>query len=76
MIHVLKVFLEQGDVDDFAGNKVGVVEGGGKSFGVGVGAVTLRVSAVRKKGIPLKRREGAKSLGLTACGTISDLGGT
>ena len=39
MVHVLEVFLQEGDVDDFAGDEVGVVEGGGEGFGVGVGAV-------------------------------------
>ena len=41
VVHVLEVFLEEGDVDDFAGGEVGVVEGGGEGFGVGVGAVAL-----------------------------------
>lgn len=39
VVHVLEVFAQEGDVDDFAGGKVGVVEGGGEGFGVGVGAV-------------------------------------
>lgn len=42
MVHVLEVFLEEGEIDDFAGDEVGVVEGGGEGLGIGVGAVTLR----------------------------------
>lgn len=42
MVHVLEVFLEEGNVDDFAGDEVGVVEGGGEGFGVGVGSVTFK----------------------------------
>ena len=41
VVHVLEVFLEERDVDDFAGDEVGVVEGGGEGFGVGVRSVTL-----------------------------------
>ena len=43
MVHVLEIFLEQREVDDFAGDEIGVVEGGCEGFGVGVGAVTLRM---------------------------------
>ena len=41
VVHVLEVFLEERDIDDFAGDEVGVVEGGGEGFGVGVRSVTL-----------------------------------
>ena len=43
VVHVLEVFLEKRDVDDFAGDEVGVVEGRGEGLGAGVGAVTCRV---------------------------------
>lgn len=46
VVHVLEVFLEEGDVDDFAGDEVGVVEGGGEGFGVGVGSVTFEKEEV------------------------------
>lgn len=51
VVHVLEVLLEEGEVDDFAGGEVGVVEGGGEGFGVGVGAVAWMVVSVdaRKK---------------------------
>ena len=39
VVHVLEVLLEEGDVDDFAGDEIWVVEGGGEGFGVGVGSV-------------------------------------
>ena len=46
VVHVLEVLLEQGDVDDLAGDEGGVVEGGGEGFGVGVGAGTWRVDGL------------------------------
>ena len=46
VVHVLEVFLEEGNVDDFAGDEVGIVQGSSEGFGVGVGAVALRVSEV------------------------------
>ena len=42
VVHVLEIFLEEGEIDDFAGDKVRVVEGCREGFRVGVGAVTLR----------------------------------
>ena len=52
VVHVLEVLLEQGDVDDLAGDEGGVVEGGGEGFGVGVGTGTWRVDGL------LERRKG------------------
>ena len=46
MVHVLEVLLEEGDVDDLAGDEGRVVEGGGEGFGVGVGAGTWRVDGL------------------------------
>lgn len=43
VVHVLEIFLEQGEVDDFAGDEVGVVQGGGEGLWVGVGAVAWGV---------------------------------
>ena len=49
VVHVLEIFLEERDVDDLAGDEVGVVEGGGEGFGVGVRSVTLRDCTIREK---------------------------
>ena len=43
MVHVLEVFLEQGNVNNFARDEVGVVESGREGFGFGVGSVTLKM---------------------------------
>ena len=51
MVHVLEVLLEEGDVDDFAGGEVGVVERGGEGFGFGVGTVTWGLDAPLEKRI-------------------------
>lgn len=54
MVHVLEVFLEEGDVDDFAGGKIRIGEGSSEGFGVSVGAVAWRVISA---GESRKRRE-------------------
>lgn len=74
MVHVLEVLSQQGDVDDFAGDEVRVVEGGGEGFGVGVGADALN-ALLGSEGYTFVGGKGGLGLGQTSCGTILDLGG-
>lgn len=60
VVHVLEVFLEEGEVDNFAGNEVGVVEGGGEGFGVAVRAVTLNAQVLLDPRVQLCEEMGRK----------------
>ena len=68
MVHVLEVFLEEGDVDDFAGGEGGVVEGGGEGLGISVSAVAWGLLLVGE-------RKGCNSVGGDGIGYILGEGG-